>query len=128
MTFLLASNAAWLPLASAVVGGVLALLGGLLAPWVASKHQRRQQKLDFQERALLDLQADLLQIYRGFERGEDYTQAWRRSTILVVRVADDDVRSFVEFFKRSIVNQDRSGIANDFENANQRIGEVLRRL
>jgi hypothetical protein len=42
-----------------------------------------------------------------------------------VRVADDSVRSLVESFKRSIVDQDRVAIPR--ENSNEPIGEVLRR-
>jgi hypothetical protein len=95
---------------------------------VASTRQRRQQKLDFQEGTLLDLQADLLQIFRGFEHwGGLHTSAAtlddpRRVGCGRRRAAPRRVLQAIDRRPGQV------GVPRDFESANERIGEVLRRL
>jgi len=116
----------WVPLLSATIGGLLVLIGGYLTQWLISKREREVRWKEFQRSTLIDLQADLLQIYRGVERKENYTQAWRRSTILVVRIEDDRVRKQVDDFKVAVTGANEEGMRKLFESANARIGEILR--
>ena len=118
----------WIPLVSTIIGGILTLLGGFLTQWLITARQREERARDFQKSTLLELQADLLQIYRGVEKHEQYTQPWRRSTILVVRVSDDQVRNLVDAFKAAVGRGDYDEMGRIFEEVNARIGDTVRVL
>jgi predicted nucleic acid-binding Zn-ribbon protein len=122
----------WIPLASVLAGGLLAILGGVFSQWITSSLKRRERLNDFQRQTLLDLQADLNHISRAIahrhERGEDYTNEWRRLTILIERVEDDEIRQLVTKFKTEAAAYETNAMDQTFQKLNHRIGTYLRSL